>query len=39
MDFPANFKKLSEESEEHRRDEVCVILEELVTQSKLLENR
>lgn len=39
MDFPANFKKLSEESMEYRRGEVCAVLEKLVTQSKLLENR
>lgn len=39
MDVHANFGRLSEQFREDRRDEACAILGELVTQSKLLQNR
>lgn len=39
MDFPANFRQLSQKFEEDKGNEVCTLLEEIVTQSKLLENR
>jgi len=39
MDFLSNFGKLSQQFRESREGEVCAILQELVTQSKLLENR
>ena len=39
MDFLANFRKLSEQFREDKREDVCATLEELVTQSTLLENR
>ena len=39
MDFPANFRQLSQKFREDKGDELCTVLEELVTQSKLLANR